>query len=64
MRIYTHKEPPTCPQNDWVVCYPWECQCETCGWNPKVAKERLEKICKERDCLVPEPQKEAQEEGM
>ena len=31
----------TCPHNEGIGCYQNEMHCKTCGWNPKVAKERL-----------------------
>lgn len=36
-----------CKFNEGVGCHPLKHQCGTCGWNPKVAKERLIKRCKE-----------------
>lgn len=50
--MITNQDNNTCPYNNGVVCLPktgaettaQRC-CETCGWNPKVAKERLIKIC-------------------
>lgn len=36
-----------CPFRDNVSCYPSQKHCESCGWNPVVAKERLEKFYKE-----------------
>ena len=35
----------SCQFNDGVGCHPKKHHCETCGWNPEVAKARLEKIC-------------------
>ena len=32
-----------CTNNSGVVCKTGERNCEACGWNPKVAKARLEK---------------------
>lgn len=34
----------TCPYNEGIGCHPCEMRCGTCGWNPKVAKERLEQL--------------------
>ena len=33
-----------CPYNEGCACHRMECH--RCGWNPKVHKERLEKILK------------------
>lgn len=35
---------PPCPHNSEVVCRYKEKPCATCGWNPAVAKARLNKI--------------------
>lgn len=45
---------PTCQFNKFVLCgldnlNPQHC--EKCGWNPKVAEMRLEKIKKERNMI-------------
>lgn len=44
-----------CPYNDGVVCdtenrygNPVPRNCEACGWNPDIAKERLEQILEAR----------------
>lgn len=34
----------SCPFNHEVMCKRWPCECGNCGWNPAVAKYRLEKI--------------------
>ena len=47
-----------CPINESLQCPPKNRNCETCGWNPKVAKARLEKICKEMGISLPVIQKE------
>ena len=49
--MITNQDKNACPYNDGVTCFTIDrygkatprC-CETCGWNPKVAKERLSKI--------------------
>lgn len=33
-----------CSFNKEVLCRPNKRHCSTCGWNPEVAKSRLEKI--------------------
>lgn len=33
------EEPTRCHYNQWVSCDK-RCNCEACGWNPKVAEER------------------------
>ena len=37
-----------CPYQEAVFCYPSERKCERCGWNPEVAKCRLDKIIEHR----------------
>ncbi len=39
----------TCPYNDGLGCMPHDMRCNTCGWNPKVAEERLKKLRNEED---------------
>lgn len=40
-RIYmATPEPRTCRHNSWVECSEEGKACETCGWNPEVAKKR------------------------
>ena len=34
-------EPRTCRFNSWVECSEEGKTCETCGWNPEVAKKRI-----------------------
>lgn len=47
MKYYPHWKPGTpCPGNAAVIC-PDHSQCSRCGWNPKIAAKRLEKIEKE-----------------
>lgn len=40
-----------CPYNKEALCLPSKRQCDTCGWNPEVAKQRLEKILEQRTGL-------------
>lgn len=43
-RIYTSMgDPRTCRFNSWVECGEEGKACDTCGWNPEVAKKRKEK---------------------
>ena len=53
----------SCTYNEGVVCHPTVRPCETCGWNPEVARARLEEFCKEMGIAVPviEPKKEEDE---
>lgn len=38
-----------CPHNEGVACDDYKQKpCHRCGWNPKVAQKRLEKICEKR----------------
>jgi len=55
------EEPPTCPFNDGVVCS-GNGPCHHCGWNPPVAKDRLDRICKKLGIQVPESQEPEKEE--
>ena len=48
----------SCKYNDGVTCEPLKRPCSTCGWNPAVAKARLEKFCKKNGIPVPELKKE------
>lgn len=34
--------PEQCPNNEGVFCRRNKCNCETCGWNPKVDARRRE----------------------
>lgn len=54
----TKPEPPTCPHNDHVVCYPTERHCSTCGFDPAVAKARLEEIRRKLGIPVPDQKEE------
>ena len=38
-----------CPHNENVTCGPYNMDCKTCGWNPKVAEKRLKKLRNEED---------------
>ena len=41
---------PDCPFNAMLDCPPGEAHnCKKCGWNPRVAQERLEKLRKAAD---------------
>lgn len=51
-----------CPNNSAVSCHPSARNCAACGWNPDVAKARLEKICRKLGIQVPEIKKPVQEE--
>lgn len=51
-----------CPHNPAVGCYPHQKHCESCGWNPDVAKARLEAFCKKHGITLPEPKTEPEEE--
>lgn len=42
-----------CQFNEGVGCHPMKHHCETCGWNPEVAKERLLQICFDMGVDVP-----------
>ena len=51
--MITNQDNNACPYNDGVVCFtndrygnPTPRCCEICGWNPDVARERLEQITK------------------
>lgn len=44
----------SCPHNEGVSCNPNKHHCESCGWNPEVAKERLCRICFDLGIDVPE----------
>lgn len=47
MKYYPRWKPgDPCPNNGAVIC-PDKTRCSVCGWNPEVAKKRLEKIEKE-----------------
>ena len=37
-----------CCYNSGVECQPKDRECQTCGWNPDVAAERMRRIKKER----------------
>lgn len=47
-----------CPYNEAIDCDKYKQRpCHNCGWNPKVAKERLEEYCKKHG-IVPPKRKE------
>ena len=48
----------SCKYNEGVGCGPFNHKCEKCGWNPEVAKARLEKFCKKRGIVPPLPPNE------
>lgn len=54
---------PSCPLNADVVCWPEDRHCDTCGWNPIVAKARLVKICNDMGIELPEILKEEDNHG-
>lgn len=47
-------EAPSCINNAGVVCLPETKHCDTCGWDPDVARVRLLKICEERGIALPD----------
>ena len=51
-------EKVTCPHNEGIGCYPNEMHCSTCGWNPKVAKERLANYYEEKHIERAQPRKD------
>ena len=55
--VYEHTYIP-CPHNGGVQCRPQERNCKNCGWDPDVAQNRLEKICKKLGIALPIIQKE------
>ena len=46
VKVGNYKKSTECPHNEAVCCKSKNCY--HCGWNPNVAKIRLEKIRKER----------------
>lgn len=52
------QEKVSCPYNEGIGCMPHEMRCNTCGWNPKVAKERLNKVYEEKNIERAQPKKE------
>lgn len=40
----TESNEPVCIYNPAIICSPRCRNCESCGWNPQVAKARLKKI--------------------
>ena len=53
----------SCKYNEGVVCSPTNRTCGTCGWNPDVAKARLEEFCKKLGIAAPviKPKQEEEE---
>lgn len=51
----------SCKFNEGVECQPFKRPCDRCGWNPKVAKARQEKFCREHGIAFPLPQKVEEE---
>lgn len=47
------EEEELCRFNEEIPCSPANRRCDRCGWNPKVAQERLERICKEKGIYLP-----------
>lgn len=47
-----------CAFNSAVTCNRKERPCAACGWNPNVAKARLERHCVVHGVTVPKPKKE------
>lgn len=41
---FTKESGITCPINEALQCSTRQRNCDCCGWNPKVAQERLEKM--------------------
>lgn len=37
-----------CPHQQSVYCHPSEKHCDSCGWNPVVARRRLRRIIEKR----------------
>ena len=44
----------SCPYNEGVGCHPNKHHCESCGWNPEVARERLLQVCFEKGITIPD----------
>lgn len=54
---YTRTKPddaPSCPLNEGVICWPETRRCDRCGFNPVVAKARLEETCNRLGIELPE----------
>lgn len=43
-----------CQFNEGVSCHPDKHNCEKCGWNPEVARERLLQICFDKGITIPD----------
>ena len=63
---YQKKKPeeriPDCPHLREVTCSPKTRNCDTCGWNPRVAKARLINICRAHGIEYPLKEKEEPQE--
>ena len=46
-------EAPKCQYNIGVECRLREKPCESCGWNPDVAKYRTEQFCRGKGITIP-----------
>lgn len=44
----------SCKFNEGVGCHILKRHCESCGWNPEVARERLFQICSAKGIIIPE----------
>lgn len=53
---------PTCKHTDGVVCAILNRKCKECGWDPDVAKKRLEDICSKLGIQYPLPEIMKEEE--
>ena len=55
MKTYEKKkiDPPECRYNPGVVCLPGERDCDGCGWDPDVAKARLNLFCSANRTQIP-----------
>lgn len=51
-----------CPHNDAVGCFPSQKHCSSCGWNPEVSQERLEKFLKTHGVTIPKPEPKSEED--
>ena len=52
------KDSTVCAFNSAVKCTRQERPCAACGWNPNVAKARLDRHCTIHGVTVPEPKQE------
>ena len=44
----------SCKFNEGVSCHPDKHNCDSCGWNPEVARERLLQICFDKGITIPD----------